>query len=31
MQIENESYEINYEACSRPELSELIRDVMKPF
>ena len=31
MQIENDSYEINYEACSRPELSEVIKDVMKPF
>ena len=31
MQIENESYEVNYVECSRPELQETIMDVLKPF
>jgi len=31
MQIESDSYEINYVDCSRPELQELIKDVIKPF
>lgn len=31
MQIEQDSMEINYQACTRPELSEVINDVFKPF
>ena len=31
MQIEQENLEINYVRCTRPELSELIKDVLKPF
>lgn len=31
MQIEKESLEINYVSCSRPELSSMIKDVLKPF
>lgn len=31
MQIEQESLEINYSECTRGELSEMIKDVLKPF
>lgn len=31
MQIEQENLEINYVRCTRPELTELIKDVLKPF
>lgn len=31
MQIENDSLEINYSDCTRPELQELIKDVLEPF
>ena len=31
MQIEQDSLEINYVECSRPELQEIIKDVLKPF
>ena len=31
MQIEKDSFEINYILCSRPELSAIIYDVLRPF
>jgi len=31
MQIEKKSLEIKYVQCSRPELVETIKDVLKPF